>query len=87
MMVYDWVAAVSLGMIAAISVVMLLQYFKLRDLWDGFKRCREAMRWAQIFESENRELKRSLRAEQRLTAQLQAQVAKLQACGAPRENA
>ncbi|WP_426779062.1 hypothetical protein [Pseudomonas aeruginosa] len=71
MSIYDWVALIAMGMIGVILLVMLLQYIKLRDLWEGFSRCREAMRWARIFESENRELKRTLQAERKRVRELQ----------------
>ncbi len=50
---------------------MPLQYVKLRDLREGFSRCREASRWARIFESETRELKRTLQAERKHVQELQ----------------
>ncbi|WP_256595049.1 hypothetical protein [Pseudomonas sp. S5D5] len=42
MSTYDWDALSAMGMIGVILPVMLLQYIKLRDLWEGFSRCREA---------------------------------------------
>jgi uncharacterized membrane protein (DUF106 family) len=77
MTVYDWIAAVAMGLIALMLVVMLLQYVKLRELWDGFHRCREASRWARIFESENRELKRTLHAERMRIRELQRSLSAL----------
>lgn len=71
MSIYDWVALSAMGMIGVILLVMVLQYIKLRDLWEGFSRCREASRWARIFESENRELKRTLQAERKRVQELQ----------------
>lgn len=71
MSTYDWVALSSMGLIGVILLVMLLQYIKLRDLWEGFSCCREASRWARIFESENRELKRTLQAERKRFQELQ----------------
>ncbi|MNN69096.1 hypothetical protein D3C81_1848540 [compost metagenome] len=71
----EWIAAGALGLIGVILLVLLLQYLRLREIWQGLNRCREAMRWARIWESENRELKRSLRAEQARRAQLEQQLA------------
>ncbi|HEK1687039.1 TPA: hypothetical protein SMR42_005191 [Pseudomonas putida] len=68
---YDWVALGAMAMIGVILLVMLLQYIKLRDLWEGLSRCREALRWARIFESENKELKRTLVAERKRVRELQ----------------
>lgn len=73
--VYEWVAAAAMGLIAVILMVLVLQYLRLREIWQGLTRCREAMRWARIWESENRELRRSLRAEQVRRAQLEQQLA------------
>ncbi|MBC3466501.1 hypothetical protein [Pseudomonas sp. RW10S2] len=69
--IYDWVALGAMAMIGVILLVMLLQYIKLRDLWEGLSRCREALRWARIFESENKELKRTLVAERKRVRELQ----------------
>ncbi|NIF27664.1 hypothetical protein F3J44_14940 [Pantoea sp. Tr-811] len=74
--IYEWVAAGAMGMITVILVVLLMQYIKLRDLWAGLSRCREALRWARIFESENRELKRSLNAERKRVRELQHSLSK-----------
>lgn len=73
---YDWVTIGATGMIGIILLVMLLQYLKLRDLWKGYSRCREALRWARIFESENRELKRTLQAERKRIYELQHSLSK-----------
>ncbi|MEW9681457.1 hypothetical protein [Pseudomonas sp. TE50-2] len=77
MSVYDWLTTGALGLIGVILLVLLVQYMRLREIWIGLSRCREMLRWAKIFESENRELKRSLRAQQRLTANLKAQMDRL----------
>ena len=74
----EWVAAGALGLIGVILLVLLLQYLRLREIWQGLSRCREALRWARIWESENRELKRSLRAEQTRRAQLEEALSDLQ---------
>ncbi|MFG0864106.1 hypothetical protein [Pseudomonas sp. FYR_7] len=86
MSLYDWLTAGALGLIGVILVVLLVQYLRLREIWMGLSRCREMLRWAKIFESENRELKRSLRAEQRLSGQLKAQVDRLSASAKIKEN-
>jgi len=75
----EWIAAVALGLIGVILLVLLLQYLRLREIWQGLGRCREALRWARIWESENRELKRNLRAEQTRRAQLEEALSDLQA--------
>jgi hypothetical protein len=37
---------------AAIAVVLLIQYLKLQDIWQLIVNCKSKMRWAQIQESE-----------------------------------
>lgn len=75
----EWISAGALGLIGMILLVMLMQYLRLREIWQGLGRCREALRWARIWESENRELKRSLRAQRRVVEELKEQVDRLQA--------
>lgn len=75
----EWISAGALGLIGVILLVMLMQYLRLREIWQGLSRCREALRWARIWESENRELKRSLRAQRRVVEELKEQVDRLQA--------
>lgn len=75
----EWIAAGALGLIGVILLVLLLQYLRLREIWQGLSRCREALRWARIWESENRELQRSLRAEQTRRMQLEEALSDLQA--------
>lgn len=67
----EWIAVGALVLIGVILLVLLMQYMRLREIWQGLSRCREALRWARIWESENRELKRSLRAEQKRREQLE----------------
>lgn len=71
MSTYDWVTVGTLAMIGVILLVLLLQYFKLQDVWEGLRGCRETLRWARIFESENQELKRALHAERQRSRELQ----------------
>ncbi|QXH47593.1 hypothetical protein KSS93_06645 [Pseudomonas xanthosomatis] len=51
--------------------MLLLQYFKLQDVWEELRGCREALRWARIFESEDQELKRALHAERQRSREQQ----------------
>ncbi|MBM3111828.1 hypothetical protein H8F21_10845 [Pseudomonas sp. P66] len=74
----EWIAAGALGLIGVILLVLLLQYLRLRVIWQGLSNCREALRWARIWESENRELKRSLRAEQKRRVELEEALSDLQ---------
>jgi hypothetical protein len=64
---------------AAIAVVLLIQYLKLQDIWQLLVDCKTKMRWAQIQETENRELRSALRAEKAHVEQLRRQVDLLQA--------
>lgn len=75
----EWIAVGALGLIGVILLVLLLQYMRLREIWQGLSRCREALRWARIWESENQELKRSLRAEQKRCEQLEEALNNVQA--------
>lgn len=70
----EWIAVGALGLIGVILLVLLMQYMRLREIWQGLSRCREALRWARIWESENRELKRSLRAERAQLEELKRQL-------------
>ena len=66
--------AVSTGallMMGAILLVLLLQYLRLRELWQVALACRKDMRWARIWEAENRELRSALRAEKAHIEQFQ----------------
>ena len=73
--------AVSTGalvMIGAILLVLLLQYLRLRELWKMALACRKGVRWARIWEMENRELRSALRAEKEHVKQLQRKLVILQ---------
>lgn len=74
MNVAELVAVGALVMIGVILLLLLMQYLRLREIWQSLCKCREAMRWARIWESENRELKRSLRAERVRFEELQRQL-------------
>ena len=64
---------------AIILLVLLQQYLKLSDLWKMVEHYQKDLRWAQIWESENRELRSALRAEREHVAQLQRQLELLRA--------
>lgn len=77
----DMAEAVSTGalvMMAAILLVLLNQWLKLRDLWQMALACRKDARWARIWEAENRELRSALRAEKAHIEQLQRKLVILQ---------
>lgn len=74
--------AISTGVLvtmAAFAAVLLIQYLKLQDIWQLLVDCKTKMRWAQIQETENRELRSALRAEKAHVEQLRRQVDLLQA--------
>ncbi|CAB5575153.1 hypothetical protein HB13667_25160 [Pseudomonas putida] len=73
--------AVSTGALVLIGVilaVLLMQYMKLRELWQLALACRHNARWARIREMENRELRSARRADQAHIAQLQRKLVLLQ---------
>lgn len=73
--------AVSTGALVLIGViltVLLMQYLKLRQLWQLALACRHNARWARIREKENRELRSARRADQAHIAQLQRKLVLLQ---------
>jgi predicted RNase H-like nuclease (RuvC/YqgF family) len=64
---------------AAIALVLVIQYLKLQDIWQLIVDCKSKMRWAQIQESENKELRSALRAEKAHVEQLKRKLDLLQA--------
>lgn len=73
--------AVSTGALVLIGVilaVLLMQYLKLRELWQMALACRHNARWARIWEMENRELRAARRADKAHIAQLQSKLVLLQ---------
>ena len=73
--------AVSTGallMMGAILLVLLLQCLRLRELWKMALDCQKNVRWARIWEVENRELRSALRAEKEHIEQLQRKLVILQ---------
>jgi hypothetical protein len=74
--------AVSTGaslLLALILLVLLLQYLRLRDIWQLLLGERDITRWARIWETESRELRSALRAEQAQVEELKAKLTVLQA--------
>lgn len=73
--------AVSTGallMMGAILLVLLHQCLRLRELWQMAMGCKKNVRWARIWEMENRELRSALRAEKEHVQQLQRKLVILQ---------
>ena len=73
--------AVSTGallMMVAILLVLLHQCLRLRELWQMAMGCQKNVRWAQIWEMENHELRSALRAEKEHVKQLQRKLVILQ---------
>ncbi|MNF54915.1 hypothetical protein D3C84_363580 [compost metagenome] len=73
--------AVSTGallMMGAILLVLLHQCLRLRELWQMAMGCQKSVRWARIWEMENRELRSALRAEKEHVQQLQRKLVILQ---------
>lgn len=75
----DAISTGALLMMLVIAVVLLLHYLKLQDIWQLIVGCKSSMRWAQIQEVENRELRSALRAERAHVEQLKRKLVLLQA--------
>lgn len=75
----DAISTGTLLMMLVIAVVLLLHYLKLQDIWQLIVDCKSSMRWAQIQEVENRELRSALRAERAHVEQLKRKLVLLQA--------
>lgn len=67
----DVLATGAMLLIVLITLVLLMHYLKLRDIWALLSNCQKSIRWARIQESENRELRSALRAEKAHVEQLQ----------------
>ncbi len=62
----------------AILLVLLHQCLRLHELWQMTLGCQKSVRWARIWEMENRELRSALRAEKEHVQQLQRKLVILQ---------
>ncbi|EMR48523.1 hypothetical protein PPUTLS46_006981 [Pseudomonas putida LS46] len=72
---------VATGALVAIGIILLVliqQGLKLGELGKKVEHCQRDLRWLQIWEMENRELRSALRAEREHVAQLQRKVVILQ---------
>ena len=68
----------ALVLIGVILAVLLMQYLRLRELWQMALGFQKDVRWARIWEMENRELRSALRAEKEHIEQLQRKLVILQ---------
>lgn len=75
----DAISTGALVTMAAIALVLVIQYLKLQDIWQLIVDCKSNIRWAQIQESENKELRSALRAEKAHVEQLKRKLDLLQA--------
>lgn len=75
----DAISTGALVTMAAIAVMLLIQYLKLQDIWQLIVDCKSKMRWVQIQETENKELRSALRAEKAHVEQLKRKLDLLQA--------
>lgn len=66
----DMVSIGALALLGLILLILLLQYLKLRGIWQMMLACRTTTRWARIQEMENKELRSALRAEKAHVEQL-----------------
>jgi hypothetical protein len=73
---------VSTGALVVMGIILLVliqHCLKLSELWKMVAHYQKDLRWAQIWEVENRELRSALRAEREHVAQLQRKLELLQA--------
>lgn len=75
----DAVSTGALLLMGIILLVLLLQYLRLRDIWQLLLGDRDLTRWARIWETENRELRSALRAEKAQVEKLKEKLTVLQA--------
>jgi predicted RNase H-like nuclease (RuvC/YqgF family) len=75
----DAISTGALVTMAAIALVLVIQYLKLQDIWQLIVDCKSKRCWAQIQESENKELRSALRAEKAHVEQLKRKLDLLQA--------
>lgn len=75
----DVVSTGALVVMGVILLVLVQQCLKLSELWKMVEHYQKDLRWAQIWEMENRELRSALRAEREHVAQLQRKLELLQA--------
>lgn len=74
--------AISTGALLAMGVIalaLIIQCWKLYDIGQMIRDCKNATRWLRIWEMENRELRSALRAEKAHVEQLQRKLVVLQA--------
>ena len=71
MVAWDAVSIGALLLMGAILLVLVLQCLGLRELWKVALDFKRDVRWARIWEMENRELRSALRAEKAHIEQLQ----------------
>lgn len=72
---------VATGALVAMGIILLVliqQGLKLGELGKNVEHCQRDLRWVQIWEMENRELRSALRAEREHVAQLQRKLVVLQ---------
>ncbi|MDC6380409.1 hypothetical protein BW687_009490 [Pseudomonas graminis] len=74
----DAISTWVLVLMATIAVVLVLQCLRLQDIWQLILDCKSSMRWAQIHEVENKELRSALRAEKAHVEQLRRKLDLLQ---------
>jgi hypothetical protein len=69
----------ALMLLGVILLVLLVQALRLRDVLQMMLGCQRALRWARIWEMENKELHSALRAEKEHNEQLKGRLVILQA--------
>lgn len=72
------VATGALAVMGIILLVLIQQGLRLGELGRKVEHCQKDLRWLQIWEMENRELRSALRAEREHVAQLQRKLVILQ---------
>ena len=74
----DVVSITALLLSGLILLVLLMQYLRVRDIWNKVIECQKSARWARIREMENRELRSAIRAHKAHVEQLQRKLVLLQ---------
>lgn len=74
----DVVSITALLLSGLILLVLLMQYLRVRDIWNKVIECQRSARWARIREMENRELRSAIRAHKAHVEQLQRKLVLLQ---------
>lgn len=80
----DMVSMVALVLLGLILAVLVFHSLRLHGMWRMMLNCRTSVRWARIWEMENKELRSALRAEKAHVEQLKRKLVLLHEMDCPR---